>query len=365
MSLAGFLPAPVRRAISRSVPRHAPRIGLVGFYGWGNYGDELFIDAFRPVLNRVGPMAVLPEIPHNPYYHRPVEQIVSQNDALVIGGGDLVQPWRNNPLYWNRAYLAKPVFIYGIGAPVSPDIVVKPHIVAKLRNFFQHPNVKYIGVRDHVSKQWIDANLEPNVEVRVHADLVCAIDLPSAERPDGPPILGIVTRQRNLDRPDTYEQVEKLARTAQGKGFRIRHIVLGTGLVGQRDLDNADELHIEDKELLHSENLDDLSRWIGECRVLASMKFHGTVVATMYGTPSICMMPTPKNVHFLTGIGRADLLSQFMQPDLFEKMAGDVPPLIDEATILRLRNDARAGLAELADAVHTNARGRRRGKGNR
>jgi polysaccharide pyruvyl transferase WcaK-like protein len=364
MSLAGSLPAPVRRAISRSVPRHAPRIGLVGFYGWGNYGDELFIDAFRPVLDGVGRMAVLPEIPHNPYYHRPVEQIVSENDAIVIGGGDLVQPWRKNPLYWNQAYLAKPTFIYGIGVPVSPAVEEKPHIVAKLRRFFQHHNVKYIGVRDQESKAWIDANLEPTVEVRVHADLVCSLDLPPAQRPDGAPILGIVTRERNLDRPDNYEQVEKLARTAQAKGFRVRHLVLGTGLVGQRDLANADDLRIDGKEVVHSDSLDDLSRWIGECRVLASMKFHGTVVATMYGTPSICMMPTPKNVRFLTNIGRRDLLSQFMKPDLHEKLAGDVPPLVDEGTIQRLRADARTGLAELADSIRKNTRGRPWGKGH-
>jgi polysaccharide pyruvyl transferase WcaK-like protein len=342
------------RGTARSYPR-GRRVGLIGFYGWGNYGDELFIDAFAPALGRAGTMTVLPELEADPYFTRPVRQVVAEQDALVIGGGDLVQFNRRNKLYWDAAYLAKPVFIYGVGVPTWQGAEPVPRIVDHLRRFFQHPNVKYIGVRDHESKAWIDANLEPEVEVRVHADLVFSLDLPAAPRPDDAPILGIVTRQRPVDSPDDYTAVEQLARTAQDRGFRIRHIVLGTGTVGQRDLANADDLDVPGKELVHSESLDDLSRWIGECRVLASMKFHGTVVATMYGTPSICMMPTPKNYRLLRQIGRPELIRHFTQDDLFEMLADEPPALIDPSTIAALREDSLAGLDELTGAIRRSA----------
>jgi polysaccharide pyruvyl transferase WcaK-like protein len=340
----------------RSYPR-GRRIGLIGFYGWGNYGDELFIDAFAPALGRAGTMTVLPELESDPYFTRPVRQVVAEQDALVIGGGDLVQFNRRNKLYWDSAYLDKPVFIYGVGVPTWRGAEPVPRIVDHLRQFFQHPNVKYIGVRDEESKAWIDANLEPTVEVKVHADLVFSLDLPPASRPgpDDPPILGIVTRQRPVDSPDDYTAVEALARTAQDRGFRIRHIVLGTGTVGQRDLANADDLDVPGKELVHSENLDDLSRWIGECRVLASMKFHGTVVATMYGTPSICLMPTPKNYRLLKQIGRPELIRHFTHDTLFEMIADEPPALIDPATVAALRDDSRAGLDELTAAIERSA----------
>ena len=29
-----------------------PTIGLVGFFGWGNYGDELFVDVWKQVLGK-------------------------------------------------------------------------------------------------------------------------------------------------------------------------------------------------------------------------------------------------------------------------------------------------------------------------
>jgi hypothetical protein len=93
------------------------------------------------------------------------------------------------------------------------------------------------------------------------------------------------------------------------------------------------------------------------------MKFHGTVVATMYGTPSICMMPTSKNKRFLTDAGRPELIRHFEHTDLDTMVQGDLPDLIDPATIARLRADSRAGLAELGEAIRSEVRGRRVGAG--
>jgi polysaccharide pyruvyl transferase WcaK-like protein len=373
MSWRSAIPRPAKQAVrdlrqrvedrrQRGPARTYPpgrRIGLIGFYGWGNYGDELFIDAFRPALERAGTMTVLPDIPGKPYYSRPVTQVVDEQDAIVIGGGDLVQFHRRNALYWDRRYLARPVFIYGVGVPTWKGLEPVPRIVEELKAFFTHPNVKYIGVRDQESKDWIDAELKPAVEVRVHADLVCSIDLPTATRPADHDILGIVTRQRPVDSPDDYTHVQALARAAQERGMTVRHLVLGTGIVGQRDLANADDLDVPGKELVHSEDLDDLSRWIGECRVLASMKFHGTVVATMYGTPSICMMPTPKNYRLLRSIGRGELVRHFEHPDLDTMIRDELPALIDPTTIESLRASSRRGLDDLVAAIEEHAPARK------
>ena len=111
----------------------------------------------------------------------------------------------------------------------------------------------------------------------------------------------------------------ELARSMQQKGWRIRHLILGTGSVGERDRANADDLVIEGKEVFYSEDLDDISRAIGECTALASMKFHGSVVATMYGVPSMVLIPTSKNRSFMRRIGREDLLSVFDDKRLTER----------------------------------------------
>ena len=80
------------------------------------------------------------------------------------------------------------------------------------------------------------------------------------------------------------------------------------------------------------------------------MKFHGIVVATMYGVPAIATMPTDKTRNFLSGIGRPDLLSVYSSPELPSVLRRDLDPIVDE-TRARLRSDAVAHLADLRERI--------------
>ena len=246
----------------------------------------------------------------------------------MIGGGDLVRPWALDERYFNLAYLDKPVFMVGLGVPIRAGMEEKPHIAKRYARFFLHPNVKFIGVRDEESRRWIAENIAPTAPLVSEPDIVCSLDLPVVASPRQDKVLGIVTRLRpNRDVPDDYGQLELLATTLQTRGWTIRHLVLGTGIVGERDVANASDLHVPGKELVVSEDLDDLSRAIGESAVFASMKFHGTVVATMYGVPSIVLIPTSKNRSFMRRLGREDLLSQFDAQNPLDRFAPQPAPL--------------------------------------
>ena len=91
--------------------------GLVGFYGPGNYGDELFLDVFRRYLGPVADVGVVFDSPSRPYFHRPVRDVVREHDAIVIGGGDLFVPWGLGDRYWLTDYLRRPVHVIGVGVP--------------------------------------------------------------------------------------------------------------------------------------------------------------------------------------------------------------------------------------------------------
>lgn len=353
-SLARALPDGLRRRIRGNAKGSGRRyvVGLAGFFGSGNYGDELFLEVYKQYFGPEFELRVLADIPTKPYYSKPVEKMVAGVDAIVIGGGDILQPWNVDPRYFNKAFLTKPVFVVGIGVPQYKQ--AKPVSQAAMKNhreFLQHPNVKRIGVRDDQAAKWIRENIEPTREVLVAPDMVCALDLPEATKPEGAPILGIVTRQRpNLAEPDDYTKIEELARHATAQGWRIRHIILGTMEVGRRDVENANDLDVPGKELVYSEDLDDLSRAIGECSALASMKFHGTVVATMYGVPSIVMIATNKNVNFMRRIGLENNLSSFTDPKLIEKFDARVTPT--DADLERIRKAADEHLRELKNHVY-------------
>ena len=349
--------APRPAARPGQAARGRPVVGVGGFFGYGNYGDELFIEVFQQHLGDEFELRILPDQLRSPYFSEPVEQRVAAVDAVLIGGGDLVQPWSIDARYFSTAYLTKPCFIAGVGVPIRakrPDGKEQdnPAAIAKYTRFFTHPNLRFLNVRDNQSAQWIRSKLNPTVEVTESPDLVCAIKLPEVT-PAAPnrPVLGIATRLRpGHEEDDDYSRLEELAALVQSRGWRVRHIILGNGEVGERDRVNADRLHAPGKEIVYSESLDDMSRAIGECTALVSMKFHGSVVATMYGVPSVVLVPTSKNRNFMRRMGREDLLCKFDSPELVDRFQ-PAPPPIDPTWVRRLRSDATAMLQKLKAAI--------------
>jgi len=341
-------------------PKPAPRrpvLGIVGFFGHGNYGDELFLSVFEEYFGAEFDLVVIPDLPTKPHFSRPVEEKVAEVDAILIGGGDLIRPWSLDERYFNLAYLEKPVFMVGLGVPIRSGSEDKPHITKRYARFFKHPSVKFVGVRDEDSREWVESNIAPTAPLVSEPDIVCALTLPVvSKKVDGPKVLGIVTRLRpGRETPDDYSRLEELATELQDRGWLIRHLMLGTGRVGKRDVENSGNLDVPGKELVVSEDLDVLSRAIGECTALVSMKFHGTVVATMYGIPSIVAIPTSKNRSFMRRLGREDLLAKFDAVDLLDRFTPEPAPL-DLAAVARLRTQATSLMTDLRARVKAELR---------
>ncbi len=343
LALVGWPPEPARKAARQGT---RPRIGLVGFYGPGNYGDELFLDAFRRHLGAVADVGVVFETATRPYFERPVRDVVRDYDAVVIGGGDLVIPWALGDRYWLTDYLRRPVHVIGVGVPTWRP--AKPSVIEALGDFLRHRNVRSITARDDESATWIREHLRPRVEVASSADLVFALPLPPVERSTDPPVLGIVVRWR--EGGDDYTAVRALAARGRELGYRLRTIVLSTGDVRTRDERAFDELGLVDVERVASDDLDVLTRAIGECTMLVSHKFHGTVVAVSYGIPSVSMSTTDKNRNLLRRLGRPDLVCAFDDPSLPDRLARPPTP-ID----LRVRDamaiEATASLERLREQI--------------
>ena len=328
------------------------RVGLVGYFGWGNFGDELFVDVYRQWLEPEFEVRVLHDLTERPYFSRPMPEVLADIDAVVIGGGDLIVPWSASQLYWRKAYLELPVFVCGVGVPTwkagSDDAV------AKMRAFVSHPSVRSVNARDDESAAWITTHLSPRVPVSSSADLVFALDLPAAPRPDGPPILGVAIRDRS-GKDDDMTNVHALCAKAVALGYRVRQIVLATGQMGERDGGMAHALEVPGKEVIRAESTMELCRAIGECTAFASMKFHGTVVATAYGLPSFVLVATDKNRNLMRMIERPDLLSSFIDPRLPDRFSEFTPP-VPAATREMLRGRAAGTMESLREALRATRR---------
>lgn len=327
--------------VGRREPSTPPRVGIVGFYGPGNYGDELFLGAFREHLGDAVRLSVLTRSANSPIPPASRAAVRAQ-DAIVIGGGDLVVPWHVGERDWSTDYLRRPVHIIGVGVPTWRE--ARPRAVRTLRRFFQHGSVHSISARDVESSAWIREHLEPRVPVETAADLVFARSLPPAQRPPGAPVLGIVVRWRNDQ--DDFSTVRALAERGRSLGYRLRSIVLASGEVRERDEAALARLALPVDEVVASDDLDVLSRAIGECTMLASHKFHGTVVAAAYGVTAISMSTTDKNRNLLRRLGRPDLVCAFDDPRLPSLIVPD-PVAPDERVLAEMRREARGSLSAL------------------
>ena len=315
-----------------------PRIGLVGFFGWGNFGDELFLLAHRTFLSPACDVSAVNDLTVAPYFSRPIDEVVQEYDGFVIGGGDLIIPWQISQLYFRMEYLRKPVYVVGVGVPTWKEGTDKA--LKYYRKFFQSPSVKMIIARDRESAKWIRKNIAPSSPVRYFPDLVCALDLPPAA-PAPTPTFGLVLRHRKGGEDD-LSRVRALCDRARSMGYAIRHIVLGTGDVGKVDSAVANRFRREDEPVILSDDLNTLCEAIGSCHAIASMKFHGTVVATMYGVPSITLSSTDKNRNFLRIIERMDLSSAFSARDLPDRLPRYPAPI---SSIVRNHLKEEAGRA--------------------
>lgn len=325
--------------MSGFIEEHDLKIGLVGYYNHGNYGDQLFAKVFQETFSDCR-ITVLANAGGGPNFD---PDLISQQDCIIVGGGDLVIPFAFAEQYWNDALLSKPVYIVGVGVPTwggySKDATLA------MRRFFQDENVKLVVARDPASRDWITKHLQPRVPVSFYPDLAAA--LPFEREPHSKRTLGIILRaHQNID----YPNLRKFLARAAEFGYDINNIVLGIDNVAVNDLVAAKQLDFPLSKIVVGETIDDLTRQIALCDLVVSQKFHGCVVALMMGIPCIALSGSDKFVSFL----------EFFQKELFITTANDprlihrlINPMYDisASDVTRIRAEARKGLLHVRSAI--------------
>ena len=293
------------------------KIALIGYFGWGNFGDELFLSTHHQMLSDTYDLFAANDLTKEPYFSFPVSDLVEKADAFLIGGGDLLNPTRVSPLYWKKEYLEKPVFIYGLGVPRQTHN--RPKVIAHYKEFLQHPNCKMVVARDIESYTWIKNNIDPGDKLMWYPDPVCALRRPPATPPKEK-TLGVVMREhRSLD--PNMQPVQDLITQARDMGYKIKHLVLANMELGKEDMKRAKIIATEGDEIFYSDDLNEMCQAISSCSLLATIKFHGMIVATMYGIPSIAMSVTPKNLNFLRMIERSEMAASYTNPNVKDHLS--------------------------------------------
>lgn len=329
--------------------RSRPQIGLTGSFGRGNYGDELYVRNYQHWLGSWADLHLLTGLPKPSYFSELGEAPVNLMDSIVLGGGDLLCPYRPkiDRDFINPIFLRRPLHVAGIGVERNRSDI-DPTVLKRWKDFLSHPSVRSITTRDPGSQAWIEEHVRPSVSVDMHSDMVCALPLPPVKRPEGPPIIGLVTR--HIKHPKEYVLVAEMAQKLSNQGWRVRHIIGGVGNHGNKDLENSRHLRVYGKETFHSEDLDAISRALGECSLVLSMKLHTTLVSVMYGVPTVCVNPVVKAKAFMEAAGCGNLVVAPNNRRLIELVDAGVPPPPPDR-VDALRSDASAAMHALAQRL--------------
>ncbi|RJG23163.1 hypothetical protein [Paenibacillus thiaminolyticus] len=78
-------------------------IAVCGYYGMGNFGDDVYL---RTLQKRLDGHAVYPWLP---------QMSPDDTDAVIIGGGDLITPYSFNPYYFPAALRHHSTWVYSVG----------------------------------------------------------------------------------------------------------------------------------------------------------------------------------------------------------------------------------------------------------
>lgn len=134
------------------------RILIVGYYGFGNYGDELFANVFRTFLGEYFQLTFLPDALTDPYFPgEKLASIVERHDLVIVGGGDLLNPQYIPPFYLAEELLQRKVIVEGVGVPL--ELGSSETATTHLGNFLSSKSVKGISVRDRLSHDFLNQNL--------------------------------------------------------------------------------------------------------------------------------------------------------------------------------------------------------------
>jgi polysaccharide pyruvyl transferase WcaK-like protein len=265
------------------------KICLCGYYGMGNFGDELFLETFKQIFAG-----------HEVFGWSPYLDPASI-DAVIIGGGDLITPYHFNSFYFPPALKHLPTWVYGVGiVDAYPPETWPEAEIAKYRERLS--GIRGFCVRDQRSAGY-GRMLKLHDRIETVPDPVFAYREPGIplRRFSSRPVIGLCL----FSYPSF--PLEKMARILAGLIQEGYHLVL-LPVVNQpnnayADLAMCQKLRQKIGELAPGAsitlpsgqyNLETTYRYVTNVDYLISFKLHPSLAALRSGVPVFCLSQMSK-----------------------------------------------------------------------
>lgn len=256
-------------------------IGCAGYFGFNNYGDEIFLEVWKEKLGFHKAITIMPN------------DILDDIDKIIIGGGDLIWPYQVNNNYFHQSWYEnnRKVYIYGIGAPLpEKDNIKNSNVLALYRKFFN--DAEYLSVRDLESYCYVKDYLGIS-KVQLVSDLAwnfnCKTKIVKKHRTIG------ITYRRNPK--IKIDDIVKLCIYLIDAGYNILLIPLQDGYFNTRQLH---KIILEEVQRfipyaninITQTNLDTAHKYatIASCEGYITLAFHGLLTALKERIPTLCLI---------------------------------------------------------------------------
>ena len=309
---------------------------LSGYYGFGNFGDELILKNIALLFEKkkFGIYAVSGNVEFSKSIHKNINfidrgdyekitKIVNDSDCVILGGGGLIQDhykvkisnlfknpeigitsYVNIPLL-GKIYAKPALFIFqGVGPLFSKDAYHFTRFAFSLANF--------ISVRDKGSETILKSLGFHNVNLSADPTLLFPLKLDALEKKEKPSI-GISVRQW------IYKNVEdKIIKAISdflkelGKSYNIYFLSFqdydeydADSNIFQRIFERVgyeyDVIKFQDL------SLDGFEKFIANLDYMIGMRLHSIVVSAKYNIPFISLSYDSKNINFAEELGLPEL----------------------------------------------------------
>lgn len=284
------------------------KVVLSGYYGFNNVGDDAIllsiISALREADSSVH-ITVLSNSPEqtaaehnveavNRWKLREVARVIRAADAVISGGGSLLQDktgnrsvWYYSGIMWMAKCFRKPYFIYaqGIG-PLSNDRnrrVVKRTLEGS----------RILTVRDDESKELLrEIGVKKQIELVPDPVLGLTMD-ETYERIVAEPYISVSVR----DWPSDFDYKKEVAVALDqlaGEGYKIVFVPMH----GEHDEKTSAETLALMKESAviapHNGTIKEKVSWIVNSELLIGMRLHALIFAAVGDTPFVALSYDPK-----------------------------------------------------------------------
>ena len=252
------------------------KVGVVGFYGYGNFGDEWMLAVMR---------LLAPDIEFVPFARRESKWEIDESvDALIIGGGDLLIPIPAvGQSYFSNQFLEtnKPIIVFGVGIPLTCGYLYEG--IEVLNSFLSHPAVKGVWFRspfDFLAAQFI-FHEEVLAKSYVTWDVTYTYPCEPPQTWDtSAAAVCLAPRLRSVWSPQRTAQLEEnLAKLGY---TTIHYIILGWGDIGKEDLVFTKKMiSSSERVIVETDGVDDTLAKLSSYDLIVTCKFHGIIAAAL------------------------------------------------------------------------------------